>query len=215
MVFQDFTRYPLTAAENVTIGAPRYASKRQGLEDAAHRAGALELIDSLPDGWDTVLAADLGGVDLSGGQWQRLALARALFAAQHGARVLVLDEPTAWLDVRGEAAFYDRFLETTKDLTTLVISHRFSTVRLADHIVVIDGGHVLEEGTHHDLVGRGEPTPECFGCSPSISPTGTPNEAAFRCRRRIGFQSRTGAYGPGPHARRGPQLDVRADIRCS
>jgi ATP-binding cassette subfamily B protein len=78
-----------------------------------------------------------------------------LFAASHGARVLVLDEPTAWLDVRGEAAFYARFLELTHGLTTLVISHRFSTVRLADHIYVVDGGQVVEQGSHEELVANG------------------------------------------------------------
>jgi ATP-binding cassette, subfamily B, bacterial len=84
-----------------------------------------------------------------------VALARALFAASHGAQVLVLDEPTAWLDARGEAAFYERFLEITAGLTTLVISHRFSTVRLADRINVIEDGRVIEVGSHEELLERG------------------------------------------------------------
>ena len=92
-----------------------------------------------------------GGVDLSGGQWQRVALARALFAVRHGATILVLDEPTAWLDARGEADFFDRFLDITEGTTTLIISHRFSTVRRADHICVLDGGRVLEQGDHDTL----------------------------------------------------------------
>jgi ATP-binding cassette, subfamily B, bacterial len=94
-------------------------------------------------------------VDLSGGQWQRVALARALFAVQHGARMLVLDEPTAWLDARGEAEFFDRFLEITKGVTTVVISHRFSTVRRADQVCVLAGGQVTEQGSHDQLVALG------------------------------------------------------------
>jgi len=99
--------------------------------------------------------AAIGGAQLSGGEWQRLALARALFAVQAGAGVLVLDEPTASLDVRGEAEVYDRFLELTRGVTSIVISHRFSTVRRADRIVVLRGGRVVEDGTHDQLVRAG------------------------------------------------------------
>lgn len=148
-VFQDFVRYPWTAAENVALGR---RIDRDVLERVAGDAGATEVIADLPDGWDTVLSREFGGVDLSGGQWQRLALARALYAAATDERVLVLDEPTAHLDVRQEAAFYDRFLEVTGGRTVVVISHRFSTVRRADRIVVIDGGRVVESGTHDELL---------------------------------------------------------------
>jgi ATP-binding cassette, subfamily B, bacterial len=153
VVFQDFVRYPLSAQANIGFGAVEHMSDTEGMITAARQAGALELIESLPSGWDTILSSRYtNGVDLSGGQWQRVALARALFAVAHGARLLVLDEPTAWLDVRGEADFFDRFLEITRGLTTIVISHRFSTVRRADRICVLDGGQLTEEGDHAGLL---------------------------------------------------------------
>jgi ATP-binding cassette, subfamily B, bacterial len=163
VVFQDFTHYPLSARENVGLGAPEHAGDADGLDAMAARAGASGTLASLPDGWDTVLSRGYpGGVDLSGGQWQRIALARALFAVRHGARVLVLDEPTAWLDARGEADFFDRFLEITAGTTTLIISHRFSTVRRADRICVLDGGRVLEQGDHDSLLAAGNRYAELF-----------------------------------------------------
>lgn len=114
------------------------------------------MVEALPRGWDTMLSRQYtGGADLSGGQWQRLALARALFAVYAGARVLILDEPTANLDVRAEAALYERFLDITQGLTTIVISHRFSTVRRADHICVLEEGRVVEHGTHAALLAAG------------------------------------------------------------
>jgi ABC-type multidrug transport system fused ATPase/permease subunit len=155
-IFQDFVQYHLTARENVTLGSPAGAGDPDRLRAAAEKAGALDLIESLPHGWDTVLSRRYtDGVDLSGGQWQRIALARALFAVEGGARILILDEPTAALDVRAEAALYDRFLEITAGLTTIVISHRFSTVRRADHICVLEGGRVVEQGSHAELVASG------------------------------------------------------------
>jgi ATP-binding cassette, subfamily B, bacterial len=152
VVYQDFARLPLSAAENVGMfGEP--AADPELLEQAAERAGAGEIIRGLPFGWGTVLSPHYaGGVDLSGGQWQRIALARALYAVGAGARVLVLDEPTAHLDVRGEAAFYDRFLELTAGVTSIVISHRFASVRRANRIAVLDGGQITELGTHSELV---------------------------------------------------------------
>ncbi len=155
-IFQDFNRYQLSAEANVGFGAVERQGDRSALEKAARAAGVLDVIEGLPNGWDTTLSRQWdGGTDLSGGQWQRIALARALFAAQSGAGVLVLDEPTAQLDVRAEASFYDRFLDMTAGLTTLVISHRFSTVRRADRIVVLEHGSIVEEGTHEELLARG------------------------------------------------------------
>ena len=152
LVPQDPVRYPITTYNSVAFGALEHRSDREGVELAAATAGFADVVTTLPNGWDTLLARELpGGVELSGGQWQRLALARALFATAHGARVLVLDEPTAALDVRSEARFYDRFLDITEGLTTVLISHRFATVRRADTICVLDGGRITERGTHDEL----------------------------------------------------------------
>jgi ATP-binding cassette subfamily B protein len=155
VVYQDFARLPLSAAENVGMfgdGRP----DPELLERAAARAGAGEIVASLPRGWSTILSPQYaGGVDLSGGQWQRIALARALYAVESGATLLVLDEPTSQLDIRGEAAFYDRFLELTEGVTSIVISHRFASVRRADRIAVLDGGQITELGTHVELLERG------------------------------------------------------------
>lgn len=153
VIHQDYVRYELDAAANIGLGAPERMGDAGALARAVEWAGATDVTAALPDGLATVLSSRYpGGVDLSGGQWQRIALARALFAVQAGASVLVLDEPTAQLDVRAEVAFFDRFLELTKGLTTVVISHRFSTVRRADQIVVLDGGRITERGSHEELL---------------------------------------------------------------
>ena len=162
-IFQDFHRYELPARDNVTFGAPAIAGDDEALARAADLAGATAIVDELDKGWETPLSRQLtGGTDLSGGQWQRLALARALFAVEGGARVLVLDEPSANLDVRAEAELYDRFLDVTAGLTTVVISHRFSTVRRADRIAVLVDGKVAELGSHDELVALGGVYAEMF-----------------------------------------------------
>ncbi len=153
---QDPVRYPLTAYDNVAFGSLEHADDRAGVLKAAKLSGFSSVVDELPGKWGTVLSRELpDGAELSGGQWQRLALARALFATFHGARILVLDEPTAALDVRAEARFYERFHEITAGLTTLVISHRFATVRRAQRIYVMDGGVITESGSHDELVRAG------------------------------------------------------------
>lgn len=155
-IFQDFVKYQLPAYDNVALGAPERQGDRRLVEAAARRAGALDVIEGLSQAWETVLSRQYtGGADISGGQWQRIGLARALFAASSGASILVMDEPTAHLDVRAEAAFYDTFLDLTEDLTTVLISHRFSTVRRAQRIVVLEGGRVVEDGSHDALMRLG------------------------------------------------------------
>jgi len=146
-VFQDFVRFELPLRDNVApAGAPADA-----IEAALAEAGAAGLADL-----DTVLARGYpGGTDLSGGQWQRIALARALCAVRLGAGVVLLDEPTAQLDVRGEAEIFDRILAATRRTTTILISHRFSTVRHADRICVLERGEVVELGTHDELMALG------------------------------------------------------------
>ncbi|MBW3536436.1 MAG: ABC transporter ATP-binding protein/permease [Actinobacteria bacterium] len=152
-IFQDFVRYQLPVSANV---APGGVTDLDTVRSAAAQAGALEIIEGLEHGWDTVLDRRYQrGAELSGGQWQRVALARALHARAAGAGVLVLDEPTANLDVRAEAELYDRFLELTEGTTTILISHRFSTVRRADNVCVIDAGKVIELGSHAELVSAG------------------------------------------------------------
>ena len=160
-IFQDFVRYELPVSDNVELAAAGANPDSGRLAAAAGRAGASQLIDSLPSGWDTVLSRQYeDGVELSGGQWQRIALARAM-AADH-ASVLVLDEPSANLDVRAEAELYDRFLDLTRGLTTILISHRFSTVRRADRIIVLEDGRVAEDGNHDSLMAAGGRYAEMF-----------------------------------------------------
>lgn len=146
-VFQDFVRYELSLADNV---APSGAPDEDVLAalDMAQAGGLAEL--------GTILSrAYSGGTDLSGGQWQRVALSRALCAVRLGAGLVLLDEPTAQLDVRGEAEIFERILDATRGLTTILISHRFSTVRRADQICVMEAGRVIEMGSHAELIALG------------------------------------------------------------
>ncbi|MDP3275490.1 MAG: ABC transporter ATP-binding protein [Deltaproteobacteria bacterium] len=154
MIFQDFVRYQLTVGENIGAGDATAYTDRERWDQAAQRAMAKPVIDGLPEGYDTRLGKWFkGGRELSLGQWQKVALARAFF--RRDADVLVLDEPTASMDAEAEVQIFERFREQTQDKIAIVISHRFSTVRMADEIVVLDHGRVLERGTHEELVALG------------------------------------------------------------
>jgi ATP-binding cassette subfamily B protein len=156
VIFQDFVHYNLPARDNVGFGALDRAGDDSALHEAAARVGILEVIEALPEGWDTPLAREFGGVDLSGGEWQRVALARAMMAqVGRDADLLVLDEPTASLDVRVENELYGHFAELSRGRTTLLVSHRFSTVRMAGRIVLLAGGRVVEDGSHEELITAG------------------------------------------------------------
>jgi ATP-binding cassette subfamily B protein len=157
VIFQDFLRLELSVRDNIALATLDRATDSAALERAARAVGLLDLIEGLPAGWDTVLSgAHREGAELSGGQWQRIALARALYAADAaGARVLVLDEPTAALDVLSETELFDRLMATATGRTSIVVSHRFSTVRRASRIVVLRDGRVEEDGGHHELMALG------------------------------------------------------------
>jgi ATP-binding cassette subfamily B protein len=151
-VFQDFTRYDLSARDNIAVGRMEDRYKDAALLDALKKGGNQNLLARLPDGLEQMLGRRFeGGVDLSGGEWQRLALARAYL---RDAQILILDEPTAALDATAEYELFQRFTELTEDKTAILISHRFSTVRMVDRIVVLEGGLIHEEGSHDQLMTR-------------------------------------------------------------
>ena len=157
IVHQDFVRYALTVRQNVALGKVTACLPEAVVVQAAARdAGLSPVVDRLAAGWDTPLSRSrTGGVDLSGGEWQQVALARALYATRMGARVLVLDEPTAHLDVRTEADLFARLSGITRGVSTVLISHRLSTVRQADRIVLLEDGQIRESGTHDELMALG------------------------------------------------------------
>ena len=150
VVFQDFFRYDLSAADNVGFGEVRALDDRDRIQAAAKQAGAHDIIEALPKGYDTVLGRTFDeGVDLSGGEWQHLAISRAFLS---DAQILILDEPTAALDAFREHRLYEQVAELSANKTVVFISHRFSTVRMADLIVVVEGGVVTELGDHETLI---------------------------------------------------------------
>lgn len=150
VIFQDFMRYEMTARENIAVGRIEVPHAQGEIEYAAEKSLASGVIRKLEHGYDQMLGRRFeGGVDLSGGEWQKMALARAYL---RNAQLLILDEPTAALDARSEFEVFERFAELTQDKMALLISHRFSTVRMADRIVVLEGGRLVEEGNHNELM---------------------------------------------------------------
>ena len=153
VIFQDYMRYKMTARENITVGRIEVPHTAEEIEFAAEKSLASTVVEKLKGGYDQMLGRRFeGGVDLSGGEWQKLALARAYL---RDAQLLILDEPTASLDARSELEVFERFAELTYDKMALLISHRFSTVRMADRIVVLEGGRLVEEGSHVQLMALG------------------------------------------------------------
>jgi len=151
VIFQDFARYQLKVGENIGVGDVEHFEDEARWRDAAALATASPFVADLPAGYHTQLGKWFkDGRELSGGQWQKIALARAFI--REGADILVLDEPTAAMDARAEAQVFEQFRELARERMVILISHRFSTVRMADRIVVIQGGRILEQGNHEALM---------------------------------------------------------------
>lgn len=160
VIFQDFVRFHFTAGENIRVGQIEAADDRSRIHQAAQRSLADRIIQRLPQGYDQPLGKRFHeGADLSGGEWQKIAIARAYM---RDAEVLILDEPTAALDARSEYEVFQRFRDLSLGKTAILISHRFSTVRMADRILVLEDGHVVESGSHEELVTSGGRYAELF-----------------------------------------------------
>ncbi len=160
VIFQDFVRYDLSASDNIAVGRIGQRADRGRIAQAAASGRADEVIGRLPAGYDQMVGRRFrGGVELSGGEWQKVALARAYM---RDAAVLILDEPTAALDARAEFEVFERFKALSAGRTAVLISHRFSSVRMADQILVVAGGRVEASGTHAELVAQGGRYAELF-----------------------------------------------------
>ena len=160
VIFQDFVRYHLTAADNIAVGRIEAREERPRIERAAQRSLADTVVEKLPEGYEQIVGRRFAsGVDLSGGEWQKIALGRAYM---RDAQLLILDEPTAALDARAEYEVFQRFKDLTQGKSAVLISHRFSTVRMADRILVLEGGRLLEIGTHDELLVLGGRYAELF-----------------------------------------------------
>jgi ATP-binding cassette subfamily B protein len=154
VIFQDFTRYQMLVGENVGAGDEAHFEDERRWREAAAKGRAADFIEQLPQGYRTQLGKWFrDGREISGGQWQKVALSRAFMRTD--ADVLVLDEPTAAMDARAEAEVFEHFRQLAHDRITILISHRFSTVRMADQIAVLDRGRIIERGSHEELMRRG------------------------------------------------------------
>ncbi len=160
VIFQDYLRYQMTLAQNIAVGNIKQIANRDLIERSAKQSLAESLIPKLPNGYDQQLGKRFAdGVDLSGGEWQKVALARAYM---RDAQLLILDEPTSALDARAEYQVFQRFAELTKEKSAILISHRFSTVRMADRILVLERGELKEIGNHEELLAKGGIYAELF-----------------------------------------------------
>jgi ATP-binding cassette, subfamily B, bacterial len=160
VIFQDFVRYQLTAGKNIAVGNIEEQDNENQITEAAHKGMANQVIDNLPSGFDQMIGRRFAeGVNLSGGEWQKVAISRAYM---RDAQVMILDEPTAALDARAEYEVFLRFTDLTKGKSAVIISHRFSTVRMADRILVLQNGQLLEIGTHDELLQKDGKYAELF-----------------------------------------------------
>jgi ATP-binding cassette subfamily B protein len=151
VIFQDFSRYQFLVGENIGVGDVRHFTEPERWAEAARKGMADRIVAELPQGYETQLGKWFrGGLELSGGQWQKIALARAFMRTE--ADILVLDEPTAAMDAAAEATIFEHFRKLTENRIAILISHRFSTVRMASQIVVIEGGRIIERGSHAELI---------------------------------------------------------------
>jgi ATP-binding cassette, subfamily B, bacterial len=160
IIFQDYIRYQMRVSDNIAVGNIRQKENTPLIVSAAEQSLAVDLVSRLPAGYDQMLGKRFQeGVELSGGEWQKVALARAYMRQ---AQVLILDEPTSALDARAEYEVFQRFAALTRGKTAVLISHRFSTVRMADRILVLHLGELMETGTHTELISLGGKYAELF-----------------------------------------------------
>ncbi len=160
IIFQDYLRYQMTTSENIAMGNIKEKDNKELIKNAATQSLANLIIEKFPDKYDQMLGRRFNkGVELSGGEWQKIALARAYM---RNSQLMILDEPTAALDARAEFEVFERFAELTRDKSAMLISHRFSTVRMANRILVLEKGQILEIGSHEELLNKGGRYAELF-----------------------------------------------------